>query len=407
MNICFFSLVTCWHGIRGGMETYGKLLCEELVRKGHDVTIISTKNPSNIEYEDIHGIKIHYLKNTAFGSARKGWKKQSIKKFKDIVGTQKIDIVLSQQASGYGIAKIAGRRGIPFVTIMHGSPTMVFCSILKQVINLKKDYLYLFKSLLLCLYYTIFNELTTLKNSSVIIAVSNDVARVAEKRLFVKRNKIKVINYGIDTKLFKFSEEERQKTRLELNISDHDKVVLFLSLLSKQKGVDIAIKALNELSSYKDIKLIIAGDGEYFDEAKLLVKNFNLESRVIFTGFVHHENAPKYYNASDIFIFPTLRIESFGIVIAEAMACGKPVIASNIGSIPDVIDNSVNGILFPPGDFESLARHIYSLLSDHRYSTKLAQNARRKAIERYDLDRMVEETIKVFELAITNKKKQG
>ena len=349
---------------------------------------------------------IYYLKHTTFGSSRKGWKRQSINKFKDIIRKERIDIVLSQQTAGYGVVRIAKSMRIPFVSIMHGYQTMIFLSILNQVMNFKKDHLSLVKSFLSSLYYTIFQELPILKDSSVIIAVSDGVSKAIEKRPFIDSDKIKVINYGIDLKLFKFSEEERRETRLKLNIANNDKVVLFLSLLSKQKGADIAIRALNELArNNKSIKLIIAGNGEYFEDAKLLVTKFKFESRVIFTGFVHNEDTRKYYNASDIFIFPTLRLESFGIVIAEAMACSKPVIASDIGSIPDVIDNGIDGILTPIGDFKELARQINLLLNDQQYSAKLAQNARQKALDKFGLDRMIEETIKVFKLAITHKKK--
>ncbi len=404
MNICVFSIVTYWHGLRGGMDLHGKHLLEGFSERNHKVTVISTKHPDGKEYEEINGIRIYYLKHTAFGSSRKGWKKQSIIKFRDIVRAEKVDIVLSQQTAGYGLVKIVRRMRIPFVTIMHGCHRMAFWSILNQVINFKKGYLYLIKSFLSFAYYSFFHELPILKNSSAIIAVSNGVAGVIENWPFVKSNKIKIINYGINLKLFNYSEDERRDTRLKLNISNHDKVVLFLSLLSKQKGTDVAIRALNELADdNKNIKLIIAGDGEYFEEAKLLVNNFKLKSRVIFTGFIHNEETPKYYNASDIFIFPTLRLESFGIVIAEAMACGKPVIASNIGSIPDVIDNGINGILIPIGDFKGLAKQITLLLNDQQHSALLIQNARRKAMEKFGLDRMVDETIKVFELVIIRK----
>ncbi len=405
MKICVFSIVTYWHGLKGGMDLHGKHLIEGLSERGHEIFVVSTKHPSGKEYEEINGIKIYYLKHTTFGSSRKGWKEQSISKFRDIVRTEKIDIVLSQQTAGYGLVKIAGGMGIPFVTIMHGCHTMVFRSKLNQVMNFNNGYLYLIKSFLQCAYYYFFHELPIAKNSSIIIAVSKGVAHVLEGWPFVKSHKIKIVNYGINLKIFKFSEGERDNVRQKLNIPNHDKVILFLSLLSKQKGADIAIRALNYLAdNNKNIKLIIAGDGEYLEEAKLLVNNFNLSSRAIFTGFIHNEDTSKYYNASDVFIFPTLRLESFGIVIAEAMACGKPVIASNIGSIPDVIDNGINGILIPPGDFKELAGQINFLLNDKQYSEMLSQNARRKAMERFGLDRMIEETIDVFELARTGKK---
>jgi glycosyltransferase involved in cell wall biosynthesis len=407
MKICVFSIATYWHGLRGGMDLHGKHLLEGLSEKNHKVTVISTKHPDGKKYEEINDIKIYYLEQTTFGSLRRGWKKQSINKFKDIVKKELVDVVLSQSVAGFSVVKVAKSMGIPFVTIMHGYATMGFLSILNQVRSLKEGYLYLVKSYLSAVYYSIFRELPLLINSSAIIAVSDEVRRVIGKRPFVKRDKIKVINYGIDLKLFNFSEEERKTTRLKLNISNHDEVVFFLSLLSKQKGADIAIKALNELTSRKNLKLILAGDGEYFKEAQLLVKSLKLGSRVIFTGFVHNEDTHKYYNASDIFIFPTLRLESFGIVIAEAMACGKPVIASNIGSIPEVIDNGINGVLFPTGDFMALARQINLLLNDQQRLAMLAKNARQKALEKFSLHRMIEETIKVCEMATTNSRYQS
>lgn len=407
MNICVFSIVTYWHGLRGGMDLHGKHLLEGLSERRHKVTVIATKHPDGKKSEEIKGIKIYYLEQTTFGSPRKGWKKQSINKFKDIVKKESIDVVLSQGIAGFGVVYVAKSMRIPFVTIMHGYATMGFQSVLNQVRSLKGDFLYLVKSYLSAVYYSIFQELPILINSSAIIAVSNEVRRVVGKRPFVKRDKIKVINYGIDLKLFDFSEEERKTTRLKLNISNHDEVVIFLSLLSKQKGANIALKALNELTSRKNLKLILVGDGEYFKEAQLLVKNLKLESRVIFTGFVHNKDTHKYYNASDIFIFPTLRLESFGIVIAEAMACGKPVIASNIGSIPEVIDDGINGVLFPTGDFMTLARQINLLLNDQQRLAMLAKNARQKALEKFSLLRMIEETIKVCEMATTSSRYQS
>lgn len=407
MNICVFSRATYWHGLSGGMDLHGKHLLEGIAKKGHKVTVISTKHLDGKEYEEINGIKIHYLKHTTSGSPRRGWKKQSISKFKEITKKEVFDIILSQSIAGYGVAKIARRMGIPFITIMHGYEAMVFRSSLNQVMNLKKGYFSLFRSFFSSVYCSLFQEIPILMKSSVIIAVSNNVAKVIGQRPFIDRDKIKVISYGIDLKLFKFSKEEREKARLKLNIHNHERVVLFLSLLSKQKGTDVAIKAFNELAqNNNNIKLIVAGDGEYLEEAKLLVKSLNLESRVIFTGFVRNKEAPKYYNLSDVFIFPTLRLESFGIVIAEAMACGIPVIASRIGSIPDVISDRINGVLFHPGDFIELAKQINLLLNDQQFSAIIVQNAQKKAMERFGLDRMIEETLKVFVLAKKHKQVQ-
>jgi len=399
MRVCVFSVVTYWHGLKGGMDLHGKHLLEGLSERGHEVIVVSTKHPSGKEYEKTNSIQIYYLKHTTFGSAKRGWSKQSVLKFREIVSEERIDLVLSQSLAGYGVAKIARRMGIPVVTIMHGYETMLFFSVLNQVRNLEKDYLLLFKSFFSCFYYSLFREFPLLMNTSMIIAVSEKVAKVISRRPFVDGNKIKVVRHGIDLSIFNPSQQKRQDTRIKLGIVDNEVAILFLSFVSKQKGANIAIKALHKLSNIRNIKLIIAGDGEYLDDAKLLVRHYHIESRTIFTGFVPNENTSQYYNAADIFIFPTLRVESFGIVIAEAMACKKPIIASNIGSIPDVIDNGVNGILFPPGDFKELSKQINRLLSDRKYSEMISQNARQKASYEFGLDRMVDETLKAFELA--------
>lgn len=405
MNICVFSIVTYWHGLRGGMDLHGKQLLERLSERGHKISIISTRHPEGKESEEINGIKIYYLKNTTFGSSRRGWKKQSINKFKEILINENVDITLSQQTAGYGVVKISQKMGIPFVTIMHGYEIMIFLSILNQVRNFKSGYLSLAKIFLSSVYRSIFQEFPILRNSSLIIAVSNNVATILANRPFMDmdKDKIKVVNCGIDLNLFKISEEERKNTRMKLNISDQEQVLLFLSLITKQKGADIAIKAFEKLTKNKNLKLIIAGDGEYLEEAKLLVKQLGIESKVIFTGFVPNEDASKYYNAADIFIFPSLRLESFGIVLAEAMACAKPIIASNIGSIPEVIDDGINGLFIPHGNIDELVKKILFLLQNKDAAQELAANARKKAVEKFSLKRMVDETINLFELAIAQK----
>lgn len=405
MNICVFSIVTYWHGLRGGMEIHGRNLLERLSEKGHKISVISTKHPEGKEFEEIKGIKIYYLKNTTFGSSRKGWRKQALKKFRDIEKREDIDLVLSQQTAGYSVVKIAKSMGIPFVTIMHGCETMIFSSVLNQVRNFKRGYLSLFKAFLSSVYYSILQELYILRNSSLIIAVSDTVAKVIANRPFIDKNKLKVINHGINMDLFKISEDETKTTRKKLNILYHEKVILFLSFITKQKGADIAIRSFKRLvNENKNLKLIIAGNGEYLDEAKSLVNQLDIKPNVIFTGFIPNQDASKYYNAADIFIFPTLRLESFGIVIIEAMACGRPIIASNIGGIPDVIDDSINGLLIPPGNIDELTKKTLFLLKNKDFANKLAINAREKAVQKFSLEKMVEETINVFELAIASKK---
>ncbi len=102
MRICFLSTVTYRHGAGGGMEIHGKLLSEGLTKMGHEVAIISTKHPSNLDFEEINGIKINYLENTVSGSKRKNWPNASLNKFLGLNDKNPFDIILSQQSSAYG-----------------------------------------------------------------------------------------------------------------------------------------------------------------------------------------------------------------------------------------------------------------------------------------------------------------
>lgn len=379
------------------MDLHGKHLWEGLARRGHEISIISTRHPSGMEYEESSGIRIHYLRSTSFGSSRRAWKRESLRKFELILESENIDLVVSQQVAGYGIAGKAKNMGLPLLTIMHGYEMMIFRSIFNQIAIQRKGYSSLVKSLLSALYYTVFQEFPLLRKSSRIVAVSDNVGRVLIKRYQIDPEKIIVINYGIDLDRFSPSEETRKATRQKLGIQEGERIILFLSLISKQKGADIILKALNALKHEPNLRLIIAGDGEYLNETKLLTKSLDLESKVLFPGFIENEIAGNYYNAADIFVFPTLRFESFGIVLAEAMACGKPVIASDIGSIPNVIDQGINGILVQPGNPNDLARQISRFLNDPELIQRLSRNAKQKAAERFGLESMIEKTERVLE----------
>ncbi len=124
MNICFFSLVTYWHGVKGGMEVHGKILCEELVKRGHEVTVISTMHPDGKDFEESNGIRLHYLSNTVFSAKRKGWKAASLKKFSELEQVKHFDIICSMSVI---IPKklIRNRNGITVIVVSEGTGIMM------------------------------------------------------------------------------------------------------------------------------------------------------------------------------------------------------------------------------------------------------------------------------------------
>ena len=405
MNICLFSIVTYWHGSYGGMEVHGKLLAEGLASRGHKVTIIATRHPEGKEYEDREGVKLYYLKDTAFGSQRKGWGEESLKKFLELDKKDHFDLVCCQQPVISARLIKDMKRKISSVVIMEGHEGRMFLSELKQTLSHKKGFSRLSKYFLSFLYYHFVWEQPFLKRCDAIITVSNEVTRSIQRWFFVNYKKIYTVYNGVDLNLFRPSDTERMEIRKAYNICDDEKLLLFMSLVTKQKGLHLLIKALPEISKRIDrLKLMVAGEGDYLREAKELVEKLGVKKHVIFAGYIPHQHTPKYINASDLFILPTIRQEGLPFVLVEAMACQKPVIVSRIGGIASAVDDGVDGILITPGNIRELAEKTIYLLENKAFSDEIAKNARQKAIEKFSLDKMIEETIKVFETAIENRK---
>lgn len=388
--------------MKGGMDLYGRHLLQGLAQRGHHVTVITTRHPDGRSYEDADGIRIHYLQTTTFGSPWKGWKRESARGFAGLLRQGRMDLVLSQQTAACGVVRLARKSGIPIVSIMHGYETMVFLSELTASLNFRQGWYSLLKSLLSTLYCTIAQEIPILWSSTRIIAVSRSVHRALRLRLAFRDHKIRVVHHGIDTNRFSWDPVAKAAMRQKLGINAGEQLVLFLSLITRQKGADIAIRAVKELESRQGLRLIIAGDGEYLEEAQVLASKLGVANRVIFTGYVPNERTNEYYGAADIFIFPTLRRESFGIVAAEAMACGLPVIASNIGSIPEVIDNGMTGILVTPGSCKELGERIALLLDNADLRERLGTKARQKAQRDFSQRRMMEDTLAVLFEALSS-----
>jgi len=183
-----------------------------------------------------------------------------------------------------------------------------------------------------------------------------------------------IIPAGVDIEFFK-------KDGDKFDIEGYPKI-LFLGRLDERKGV---LKIINVFSKFlkvkKDAKLIVAGKGPLDTVARKLVKDLNIEDRVLFTGYVKKDDIPKYYRTADIYCSPALGGESFGIVLLEAMACNTPVIASSIHGYSQVIENFKNGILFDPLSDDDLVSKLIILSDDEKLRESLKINGEKRALE--------------------------
>jgi len=164
--------------------------------------------------------------------------------------------------------------------------------------------------------------------------------------------------------------------------SDGKLNILFVGRLEKRKGVKYLLEAFRQVKQeIPDSRLIIVGPGTRLRRRyeKHVMKN-GLKD-VVFTGLVPYEELPRYYKAADVFCAPATGRESFGIILLEAMAVGKPIVASDIEGYANVVSHGVDGLLVPPADKGSLAQALISLLADGSLRQKMGAKGRAKALE--------------------------
>ena len=146
-----------------------------------------------------------------------------------------------------------------------------------------------------------------------------------------------------------------------------------------------------------DILLVFAGRGVMRKELEELSVKLGVKKNVKFTGFVEERLKLSYYKAADVFCLPSMmKTECYPLAILEAMACGLPIVASDIGGIPDAVKSGENGLLAPPKDSEALAEAIIYLLENEDIRERMGRNGRER-VERYSWVKIAEETEKVYE----------
>ncbi len=395
MNVCVFSIVNYWHGVRGGMEIHGKLLTEGLVRSGHQVSIITTRHPDGQEYEEKQGVGIHYLKDTRFGARRNNWPQASVSKFRQLNKEQPFYVVLSQSFAAYGLASGSLNFRIPVVPMLQGCIKQGISSFRTNVLRDPRRPVAILRSFagLFYSYYAVEKPLLSMAASVVVVSneLKDDLRRWYGESI---ADKAVVIFNGIDTERFSPNPGFRRDIREKYGVAEREILLLSLGTVNREKGHHLAVAALERiLPKNPDTKLMIVGTGEYEQTIKKEIGLSNLGGNVLFTGHIDNLETPKYYNAADIFLMPTLRIEGLPFVLLEAMACGKPVIASQIGGNTSVVHDKENGLLVQPGNVDELADGISLLLNNKELASELSSSARTTVLDDFNIDQMVDKTL--------------
>jgi len=238
-----------------------------------------------------------------------------------------------------------------------------------------------------------FIRLVALRLANSVIAVSEASRRLAIS-VGASPKKTSVIHNSVDTSLFK--PRNKEKIRNELGLNSHNKIILFVGNLITRKGVKFLIKAMQFIVEKKpNTMLLIIGDGPERTHLEFLASKLGLKRNVIFLGRLPTHLLSLYYNASDIFVLPSLH-EGHAMVLLEAMVSGLPVVATNVGGNVETVIDGVNGFLIEPSDISTLKNSILKILDNEFLAECFGNNSQKIFQEKFSETSQIKKLLKVY-----------
>jgi glycosyltransferase involved in cell wall biosynthesis len=237
------------------------------------------------------------------------------------------------------------------------------------------------------------------------IVLSDHVGTFIERHGRVPRSKQTRIYYGLDPGPFEAAgampRERREALRRELGVGGGDVMFLCVARFAPQKAHGVLLRAFaraRELRTASDpgLSLVLVGDDPFGPgrvRAQALARELQLGGSVVFTGI--RRDVPELLGTSDVFVMSSLW-EGLGLVFLEAMAARRPVLATRVSAVPEVVVDGQTGLLVPPAEPEPLARAMLELARDGALRQRLGEAGHARVVDRFGLERMVEETLEVY-----------
>src|SRR3989338_8403 len=200
------------------------------------------------------------------------------------------------------------------------------------------------------------------------------------------QKKINIIPMGVDLKLFT---QKNRNTSLRRKLGVKKELILSVGRLAEKKGIKYLVMAMKDVvKEFPEAKLVVVGDGPERSNLEILTKKLKLDKNVLFAGGMENMHLPEFYATADLFVGPSIITESgdtegLGVVFLEALASGTCVIGSNVGGIPDILENNKTGLLVNQKSPGQLANAIIRLLSDKGLRRRLASSGRKMVKEVY------------------------
>jgi len=376
--------------LRGGIESYTFNIAQALTKQGHNAHIITWEGDGQYHLERYKGVYIHKL-TYPIEPFRGSWRIDKFFPFLDLRHSYIVSKFLSKVIKEYSIDIVESpdwlyeglyfayskRRNIPLVVRLHGHISVFRYYLQKKSIGL--------------------NTLLRLKlerklaqKADILTTNSEFYANFISKVWNIDRSFIRIIPTGIDVNLFT---PKYFKNNNEIKI-------LYVGRLEENKGVGVISEVISRIcSEFPNVVFLFIGQNKKCEGSNFTWRDYirykTGECNVIFFDPISTKELIKFYQQSQICIFPSI-FEAFGMVVLEAMACGKPVIVTRVGAFPEIVVNDVNGILISPENSEELLRAIKRLLCDEMLREKLGENARKTIEEKFSLNKMIQQTLSLY-----------
>ena len=383
----------------GGYESYLHYLSEHLVNRG-DVSIVVTQAPkqSSPDYIDHEYYRIHYLSGN-YLEARK-WElfalpedereshaskmfeendlelnidalecqlTEFIQEFKpDIIHAHSTYVVFNRVLSK--LQENGTLDAIPMIGMIHGRPKPLILPSGEET--------------------TDFDSFSDVCPFDLILAVSNNVATVLDEHLSRKGITVPILPLylGIDLSVFYPMLDVEKKWD-----------IAFLGRLEKMKAVDLFPEMLALLKKdYPHLKMVMTGEGSQKDKLLNGFESLGVSQMVDYLGVIETKEVPKLINQSRVFIYPS-REEPFGLSILEAMACGVPVVTTNVYGPSEIITQNVDGLAVNPDDVNALVKAIGSLLDDEHLRIVMGEEGRSTVEKRFDINQHLENLVAIYQ----------
>jgi len=351
-----------WHPQAGGGQIIAYKTSEALVRAGHQVHYLAISPASyerQVDWGEVEytpsGLGLLEAVRLAPRLARSG-------------STNEYDVIhvhLGGETVGYCLAyALARRMGLKarLVLSMYAPRAYAFPRSVGEVITA-----------------------VSCHSADLVLCLSEFSKRDISRAYRVPLSKIGVTYAGVDSS---FSPDTSPHQRRD----DQPFSLLFCGRLNgphEQKGVDVLLKSFSTVLKNHKAVLNIIDTGPRLPQYQALAEKLGISEQVRFLGFVEHQDMPRHYQQADLFVLPSRR-ESFGLVLAEAMACGLPVVATTAGAIPEVVEDGVTGLLVPPDDPDALANALVSLLDDRPRMKAVGAAGARQVSDHFTWDRVAQ-----------------